>query len=63
MLLFTMSTASCWAFLRRYVADDHMAFLVDDLWCAFFYFLGGKEVRSFRDNVLSRRASSRPEMG
>eukprot|EP00435_Cladocopium_sp_Y103_P035909 s2150_g9.t1 len=41
-------------FHRRFVLGDSAAFLVDDLWCAMFYFLCGKEVRSFREDVIAR---------
>jgi len=41
-------------FHRRFVLGDSAAFLVDDLWCAMFYFLSGKEVRSFREDVIKR---------
>ncbi|CAJ1394596.1 unnamed protein product [Effrenium voratum] len=41
-------------FYRCFVKGDQACFLVDDLWTAMFYFVCGRQVRSFRDDVTSR---------
>ncbi|CAE7196603.1 tetA [Symbiodinium necroappetens] len=41
-------------FHRCFVKGDAACFLVDDLWTAMFYFLSGRQVRSFRDRVIQR---------
>ncbi|CAE7368994.1 rib4 [Symbiodinium natans] len=41
-------------FHRCFVKGDTACFLVDDLWTAMFYFLCGRQVRSFRDIVTQR---------